>query len=339
VSSKDPRIPDLTSNLDVRMGHVRKGYSDYSQTIVFLAVAVSILAVMATGFSYSGWSEWISVASAFLDSLGFSVSFLSALALSFAVMAFVLARPVTVYLVDFATYKAPKRMIADAETFISRSVKVGCFTPEALELQKKLVEKSCIGPTAFPDGIVSDPPVTNMASARQEAEEVMFTCVQELLDRNKLKPRDIDILIVNCSLFCPTPSLSAMIVNRFKMRSNIITYNLGGMGCSAGVISIDLAKRVMQSYPNCRAIVVSTENITMNWYQGNDKSMLVPNTLFRVGCAAVLLSNRKIDRFRSMFKLLHCVRTHKGSDDECFKCVYQREDEAGKVGLELRNMS
>jgi len=105
VSSKDPRIPDLTSNLDVRMGHVRKGYSDYSQTIVFLAVAVSILAVMATGFSYSGWSEWISVASAFLDSLGFSVSFLSALALSFAVMAFVLARPVTVYLVDFATYK------------------------------------------------------------------------------------------------------------------------------------------------------------------------------------------------------------------------------------------
>jgi FAE1/Type III polyketide synthase-like protein len=56
----------------------------------------------------------------------------------------------------------------------------------------------------------------------------------------------IDILVVNCSLFNPTPSLSAMIVNHFKMRSNIITYNLGGMGCSAGVIAIGLAREQLQ---------------------------------------------------------------------------------------------
>ena len=43
-----------------------------------------------------------------------------------------------------------------------------------------------------------------------------------------LKPRDIDILVVNCSLFNPTPSLSAMIINHFKMRSDILSYNLAG---------------------------------------------------------------------------------------------------------------
>jgi hypothetical protein len=37
-----------------------------------------------------------------------------------------------------------------------------------------------------------------------------------------------------------------MIVNHFKMRSNIITYNLSGMGCSAGVISIGLAQQLLQ---------------------------------------------------------------------------------------------
>ena len=42
--------------------------------------------------------------------------------------------------------------------------------------------------------------------------------------------------MVNCSLFCPTPSLSAMLVNRFKMREDILSFNLGGMGCSAGKI-------------------------------------------------------------------------------------------------------
>ena len=59
----------------------------------------------------------------------------------------------------------------------------------------------------------------------------MFGCVDELFSRkeikgkrssfaslsnrimpvtDRLKPRDVDILIVNCSLFNPTPSLSAM---------------------------------------------------------------------------------------------------------------------------------
>ena len=56
----------------------------------------------------------------------------------------------------------------------------------------------------------------------------------------------IDILIVNCSLFNPTPSLSAMIVNHFKMKSSIVSYNLSGMGCSAGVISLSLARELLQ---------------------------------------------------------------------------------------------
>lgn len=56
----------------------------------------------------------------------------------------------------------------------------------------------------------------------------------------------VDILIVNCSLFNPTPSLSAMIVNYFKFKSNVVTYNLSGMGCSAGVIAISLARELLQ---------------------------------------------------------------------------------------------
>ena len=74
--------------------------------------------------------------------------------------------------------------------------------------------------------------------------------------------KDIDILVVNCSLFNPTPSLSAMIVNHFKMRSDLISYNLAGMGCSAGVIAIGLAERILRSEPGKYALVVSTENIT-----------------------------------------------------------------------------
>lgn len=126
-----------------------------------------------------------------------------------------------------------------------------------------------------------------------------------------------------------------MIVNKFKLRGNIKTYNLGGMGCSAGVIAIDLAKDLLQVHRNTYAVVVSTENITQNWYFGNKKSMLIPNCLFRVGGSAVLLSNKPRDRSRAKYRLVHTVRTHRGADDKAFRCVYQEQDEIGKVGVSL----
>ena len=48
----------------------------------------------------------------------------------------------------------------------------------------------------------------------------------------------------------------------------------------------------MQALPNKMALVVNHENITQNWYVGNDRSMLVCNCLFRLGGAGALLSNR-----------------------------------------------
>lgn len=50
---------------------------------------------------------------------------------------------------------------------------------------------------------------------------------------------------------------------------------------------------MLQLLPNTYVLVVSTENITQNWYFGNTKSMLIPNCLFRVGGAAMLLSNKR----------------------------------------------
>lgn len=44
---------------------------------------------------------------------------------------------------------------------------------------------------------------------------------------------------------------------------------------------------------NANALVVSTENITQNWYAGDNRSMLIPNTLFRMGASAVILTNRR----------------------------------------------
>lgn len=62
-----------------------------------------------------------------------------------------------------------------------------------------------------------------------------------------------------------------------------------------GVIAIDLARQTLQLVPGTYALVVSTENITQNWYHGNQKSMLIPNCIFRMGAAAIVLSNKRTD--------------------------------------------
>ncbi|CAL5347278.1 unnamed protein product [Camellia sinensis] len=247
-----------------------------------------------------------------------------------------MSRPRKVYLVNFACYKPEQARMCTREIFMERSGLAGVFTEDNLAFQKKILERSGLGQkTYFPEAVLRVPPNPCMAEARKEAETVMFGAIDELLEKTGVKAKDIGILIVNCSLFNPTPSLSAMVVNHYKLRGNVLSYNLGGMGCSAGLISIDLAKQLLQVQPNSYALVVSMENITLNWYFGNNRSMLVSNCLFRMGGAAILLSNRSSDRCRSKYQLIHTVRTHKGADDKCYSCVFQEEDENKKIGVAL----
>lgn len=246
-------------------------------------------------------------------------------------------RPRPIYLVDFACYKPDDQRKMSVDSFLKMTQDNGAFGDDSLQFQRRISVRSGLGDeTYLPRGITSTPPNLCMEEARAEAEAVMFGALDSLFAKTGVRPQDIGILIVNCSLFNPTPSLSSMIVNHYRLRANIKSYNLGGMGCSAGLISVDLAKHLLlKGNPNTYALVVSTENITLNWYFGNDRSMLLCNCIFRMGGAAVLLSNRSRDRCRSKYQLVHTVRTHKGAEDDSYNCVYQREDEKGTVGVSL----
>lgn len=246
-----------------------------------------------------------------------------------------MSRPRSVYLVDYACFKPPAIYRVPFSTFMEHS-RLIVKDQKSVDFQMKILERSGLGEeTALPPAIHYIPPNPNMAAAREEAEAVIFSCLDKLLTNTGLKPKDVDILIVNCSLFSPTPSLSAMVVNKYKLRSNIKSYNLSGMGCSAGLISIDLAKDLLRAHPNSNAVVVSTEILTPNYYRGSERAMLLPNCLFRMGGAAIFLTNKATYKNKSKYRLQHVVRTHKGSDDKAYKCVYELEDKESHVGISL----
>ncbi|CAN0887143.1 3-ketoacyl-CoA synthase 2 [Linum grandiflorum] len=320
MASTDPVQPQLIK--PVRLINIKLAYHHLvSNAIYFFLLPLLALAVhrLSTEDLLRAWDHvqqydtvWVSFCSGILVVLS-TLYFMS--------------RPKKVYLLDFSCYKPDPERMCTREIFVERSGLAGTFTDENLTFQKKILERSGLGQSTYlPEAVMRVPPNPNMAEARKEAETVMFSAIDELLGKTGVKAKDIGVLIVNCSLFNPTPSLSAMVVNRYKLRGNVSSYNLGGMGCSAGLISIDLAKQLLQVHPNSYALVVSMENITLNWYFGNDRSMLVSNCLFRMGGAAILLSNRSSDRRRSKYKLIHTVRTHKGADDRSYGCVFQKED-------------
>ncbi|KAK9182707.1 hypothetical protein WN944_025853 [Citrus x changshan-huyou] len=319
--------------LSVRLKYVKLGYHYLISNALYLLL-VPILAISSAHLSTLSVQDIVQLWNQLRYNL-VTVTVCSSLMVFLGTLYF-MSRPRKVYLVDFACYKPEPERQCTREIFMERSEQIGCFSEENLAFQKKILERSGLGQhTYFPEAVLRVPPNPCMAEARKEAEMVMFGAIDELLSKTGVKAKDIGILVVNCSLFCPTPSLSAMIVNHYKLRGNITSYNLGGMGCSAGLISIDLAKQLLQVHPNSYALVVSMENITLNWYFGNDRSMLVSNCLFRMGGAAILLSNRSSDRRRSKYQLIHTVRTHKGADDKCYNCVFQREDDTKRVGVSL----
>ncbi|KAF6997520.1 hypothetical protein CFC21_013734 [Triticum aestivum] len=171
--------------------------------------------------------------------------------------------------------------------------------------------------------------------ALDEMDAFFDDAIAELFRRSGFGPRDVDVLVVNVCMFSPAPSLACRIVHRFGMREDVAAYNLSGMGCSAGLISLDLARNVLRTRPTSLALVVSSESIAPNWYTGADRSMMLGNCLFRCGGSAVLLTNDPSLRGRAKMVLRHLVRTNTAADDEAHTCALQREDGNGRVGISL----
>lgn len=255
---------------------------------------------------------------------------------SFIIMCLFRIMGKSIYLVDFVCFTPPPRNRVPFSSLIEHSKLMGYFNEKSLQFQEFILERSGLGETtSLPVCLSYLPPRATMYFAHQEAEMVMFPAIEKLLAHTHVPPCDIGILVVNCSLFTPVPSLSSMIINKFKLCSDVKSYNISGMGCSAGVISLSLAQNLLQVHRNSYALIVSTENITQNWYGGNRRSMMIPNCLFRIGSAAVLLSNKRTDARRSKYKLKHIVRTLTGANDSSYKCVFQEQDEEGKCGVSL----
>ncbi|KAL6878275.1 hypothetical protein ACP4OV_012445 [Aristida adscensionis] len=243
------------------------------------------------------------------------------------------------YLLDYVCYKPPDDRKLSTETLsavLDRSTRLGL--PERRFLLRVVLRSGLGEHTYCPPSIVAsreDSPT--LQDAHDEMDAFFHDAVAELLARTGLRPRDVDVLVVNVSTFYPAPSLAARIVRAYGMREDVAAYNLSGMGCSAVLAAVDVARNAMRARAPrpALALVVSAETIAPNWYTGTDRSLLLGHCLFRCGGAAALLTSDPALRGRAKMELRGMARTTATADDEAHSAIVQREDADGLVGIGL----
>lgn len=241
------------------------------------------------------------------------------------------------YILDYECYRPADDLMLSTQNsgkIIKRSKTLGLHEYKFL---LKAIVSSGIGeqtyvPRNYFEGREASGTVSDTVA---EMEEFYTGCVGALLSRAGVAASDIDALVVNVSMLSTIPSLAARVIRHYKMREDVKSYNLSGMGCSASVISIDVVRNIFKCSKNKYALVLTSECLSPNWYSGNHRSMILANCLFRTGGCAILLTNRAALRHRAMFELKCLVRTHHGARDESYGCCTQCEDDQGHVGFFL----
>ncbi|KAJ9510740.1 hypothetical protein QJQ45_027645 [Haematococcus lacustris] len=253
-----------------------------------------------------------------------------------------------ILLVDVNAYLPPAEYKLDWNHGQKLHRESDIYTEDEIRFQERVFERSGLHPerTYLPPSLnprfvgvqpkTGKPKPDGLVEAATEAQLVLCGALEGLLAKTGLAPADIDILVTTCSIYCPTPSLASMLINHFKMRPGIQSYHLGGMGCANGVVGVNLVRDLLQARPNSNAVFLTTEVTTPAFYPGHDKHRLVTNLLFRMGGAAMLMSNKSAAwAGRAKYQLAFNHRVHIGSSDEAYTAIHYGPDDKGINGVYL----
>ena len=120
--------------------------------------------------------------------------------------------------------------------------------------------------------------------------------LQKALEKANWDPQALDYIITVSCTGIMIPSLDAYLINKMKLRQDIVRLPVTEMGCAAGISGIIYAKNFLKANPGKRAAVIAVESPTAT-FQLDDFSMpnIVSAAIFGDGAACCLLSSHEED--------------------------------------------
>ena len=120
--------------------------------------------------------------------------------------------------------------------------------------------------------------------------------LEKALRNANWEPETLDYIITVSCTGIMIPSLDAYLINKMKLRQDIVRLPVTEMGCAAGISGIIYAKNFLKANPGKRAAVIAVESPTAT-FQLDDFSMpnIVSAAIFGDGAACCLLSSYEDD--------------------------------------------
>ena len=169
----------------------------------------------------------------------------------------------------------------------------------------KKVMKIFVGAAVDRRYAIMDPVEVFTATSFEEKNDIYTREVIELgeqvldkaLKTANWEPKSLDYIIrVSCTGIM-IPSLDAYLINRMKLKQDIVRLPVTEMGCVAGISGIIYAHNFLKANPGKRAAVIAVEAPTAT-FQLDDFSMpnIVSAAIFGDGAACCLLSSYEEDK-------------------------------------------
>ncbi|MBI2077168.1 MAG: type III polyketide synthase [Euryarchaeota archaeon] len=125
---------------------------------------------------------------------------------------------------------------------------------------------------------------------REEGLRLLEAAARTALRNARKGPEDVDGIVFVCTTGISTPSLDARLVNRMRLRPDILRVPLWGLGCAGGVAGLRTAADLARAHPKKRFLLLSLELCSLAFHLGDlDLRSFVAATLFGDGAAAALL--------------------------------------------------
>ncbi len=124
----------------------------------------------------------------------------------------------------------------------------------------------------------------------EHATDLGRAATERALERARLAPPDLDLVVFVSTTGLATPSLDVHLANALGFRSGIARTPLWGLGCSGAVAGLARAAAFARAEPTARVLLVAVEICSLN-FQPDDPSPknLVGSALFGDGAAAVVI--------------------------------------------------
>ena len=136
---------------------------------------------------------------------------------------------------------------------------------------------------------------------QEQAAHLSVVAIERCLKESGVSKDEIGCLAVSTCTGYLCPGLTSYVIEKAKLRPDIFTLDIAGMGCGGAMPAVQACHNYLNSNKDTYALAVSTEICSSALFWGDDPELILSNSIFSDGSAACLLTNRA---GRSGFKIL-----------------------------------